>query len=292
MRVGECRLFYTLKDARDCILYLCRAIIYRGDYMYKYNTINVEINDDVAIVRFNRPETLNAINTEMSGELADLFDKLETDKTVRGIIMTGEGRAFMAGADISEMKAWDAEGGRAFARFANYAFSKVADISKPVICAINGFALGGGLELSLCADWRIAADNAVLAAPEVTLGIIPSGGGTQRLARIIGRGRAKELIYTGKKITAEQAERIGIVNTVVPADDLMDEAMKSMKETLKNSSIALRYAKQAIDTGLDMDIANGIKVEINSVGMVFGSEDRLEGVTAFLEKRKPDFKNR
>ena len=260
--------------------------------MYKYNTINVEINDDVAIVRFNRPETLNAINTEMSGELADLFDKLETDKTVRGIIMTGEGRAFMAGADISEMKAWDAEGGREFARFANYAFSKVADISKPVICAINGFALGGGLELSLCADWRIAADNAVLAAPEVTLGIIPSGGGTQRLARIIGRGRAKELIYTGKKITAEQAERIGIVNTVVPADDLMDEAMKSMKVTLKNSSIALRYAKQAIDAGLDMDIANGIKVEINSVGMVFGSEDRLEGVTAFLEKRKPDFKNR
>ena len=256
--------------------------------MYDYNTIKVEIFDEIAMVKFNRPKALNALNIEMSGELADLFNELANDKNVRGIILTGEGRAFMAGADISEMKNWDTAGGREFARFSNYAFSKVSDIDKPTICAINGFALGGGLELSLCCDWRIASENAVMAAPEVGLGIIPSGGGTQRLPRLIGSGRAKELIFTGRKISAAEAERIGIVNKVVPDEHLIDEAVGSMKEALANSSIALKYAKEAIDTGLDMDLDNGIKVEINSVGMVFASDDRMEGVTAFLEKRKAE----
>ena len=142
--------------------------------MYAYNTINVEMQEDIAIVKFNRPKALNALNAEMTYELADLFDKLEKDKAVRGIILTGEGRAFMAGADISEMKDKDAEGGREFCRASNYAYGKIADISKPVIAAVNGFALGGGLEAALCCDWRIAAESAVFAAPEVTLGIIPS----------------------------------------------------------------------------------------------------------------------
>ena len=260
--------------------------------MYEYNTINVERENDIAIVKFNRPKQLNALNKEMTGELADLCEKLSTDDAVRGVILTGEGRAFMAGADISEMKAMDAEGGREFARFSNFAFSRVAAVSKPVIAAVNGFCLGGGLELSLCADWRIAGESAVFAAPEVTLGIIPSGGGTQRLARLIGTGRAKELIFTGKKIKAAEAERIGLVNTVVPDDDLINEALKSMRMALANSGVSLRYAKEAIDAGLDMSLEDGIKYEINSVGMVFASEDRVEGVTAFLEKRKAEFKNR
>ena len=260
--------------------------------MYAYNTINVEMQEDIAIVKFNRPKALNALNAEMTYELADLFDKLEKDKAVRGIILTGEGRAFMAGADISEMKDKDAEGGREFCRASNYAYGKIADISKPVIAAVNGFALGGGLEAALCCDWRIAAESAVFAAPEVTLGIIPSGGGTQRLPRLIGSGKAKELIFTGRKIKSHEAERIGIVNRVVPNEELMAEAIKDMKETLANSAIALRYAKEAIDTGLNMDLADGIKVEINSAGMVFASEDRVEGVTAFLEKRKAVFKDK
>lgn len=148
------------------------------------------------------------------------------------------------------------------------------------------------MEIALCCDWRITTEDEIFAAPEITLGIIPSGGGTQRLARLIGSGRAKEPVFTGKKIKVNKAERIGIINDIVPADRLMEEAVSSLKDAIKNSSIALRYAKQAIDTGLDMDLKNGIKVEINSVGMVFGSEDKIEGVTAFLEKRKPEFKNR
>lgn len=260
--------------------------------MYNYKTIKVEMTDDIAIVKFNRPKALNAMNTEMAGEIADLFDRLETDEKVRGIILTGEGRAFMAGADISEMKDWDAAGGREFARFSNYALSKVADISKPVIGAVNGYALGGGMELSLCCDWRYAGESAVLGAPEVTLGIIPSGGGTQRLARLIGSGRAKELIFTGRKIKADEAERIGLVNRVIPDAALMKEAIRSMRSALSNSSITLKYAKETIDTGLDMDLHSGIKAEINAVGMVFASEDRLEGVTAFLERRRANFKNR
>lgn len=262
-----------------------------GVFMYDYDTIKVEIFDEIAVVKFNRPKSLNALNTKMSGELADLFEKLAVDDNVRGVILTGEGRAFMAGADISEMKDWDTAGGREFARFSNYAFSKVAEIDKPTICAINGFALGGGLELSLCCDWRIASENAVFAAPEVTLGIIPSGGGTQRLPRLIGSGRAKELIFTGRKITAVEAERIGLINRYVQSDELMTEAVNSMRSALANSSIALKYAKETIDTGLDMDLNNGIKTEINAVGMVFASDDRMEGVTAFLEKRKPSFRN-
>ena len=190
------------------------------------------------------------------------------------------------------MKERDAEGGREFARVSNYAFSKVAEISKPTIAAVNGFALGGGLELSLCCDWRIAAESASFAAPEVTLGIIPSGGGTQRLPRLIGSGRAKELIFTGRRINAAEAERIGLVNRVVADDELMEEALKDMRLALANSAVALRYAKEAVDTGLNMALAEGIKVEINAAGMVFGSEDRAEGVSAFLEKRKAVFKDK
>ncbi|GFI61749.1 short-chain-enoyl-CoA hydratase [Clostridiales bacterium] len=257
-----------------------------------YNTIKMEMVDDIAIVKFDRPKALNALNTAMAKELDKLFDGIRNDVNIRGVILTGEGNSFMAGADISEMKEWKASGGREFARYSNYVFSKISDLDKPVIAAVNGYALGGGLELSLCCDWRIASDKAIFAAPEVTLGIIPSGGGTQRLPRLIGTGRAKELIFTGKKLTAADAEKLGIVNCVVSSEKLMDEAINSMREALKNSSIALKYAKETIDIGMDMDLKNGIRNEINAVGMVFDSEDRLEGVTAFLEKRKPCFKNR
>lgn len=260
--------------------------------MYAYNNINVEMHEDIAIVKFSRPKALNALNAEMTLELADIFEKLESDKNIRGIILTGEGRAFMAGADISEMKDKDAEGGREFCRLSNYAFGKIADITKPVIAAVNGFALGGGLEAALCCDWRIAGESAVFAAPEVTLGIIPSGGGTQRLPRLIGSGRAKELIFTGRRINAEEAERIGLVNRIVSDEDVVCEALKDMKAVLANSAVALRYAKETIDAGLNTDIANGIKMEINAAGMVFGSEDRVEGVSAFLEKRKAKFKDK
>ena len=260
--------------------------------MYEYNTVKVEILNSIAVVKFNRPKALNALSTEMTKELSDLFDKLAVNDSVRGIILTGEGKAFMAGADITEMKEWGAFEGREFARLSNRAFSKIAEIGKPTVGAVNGFALGGGLEIALCCDWRIASENAVFAAPEVTLGIIPSGGGMQRLPRLIGSGRAKELIFTGKRINADEAEKIGLVNKVASYEDLMDEAMNSLGRALRNSSVALKYAKEAIDTGMSLDLNSGIKVEINSTGIVFASEDKYEGVTAFLEKRKPNFKNK
>ena len=260
--------------------------------MYEYNTVNVEIVNSIAVIKFNRPKALNALSTEMTKELSDLFDKLAVNDSVRGIILTGEGKAFMAGADITEMKEWGASEGREFARLSNSTFIKIAEIGKPTVGAVNGFALGGGLEISLCCDWSIASENAVFAAPEVTLGIIPSGGGTQRLPRLIGSGRAKELIFTGKRINADEAEKIGLVNKVVSYEELMDEAVNSLGTALRNSSVALKYAKEAIDTGMSLDLNSGIKAEINSTGMVFASEDKNEGVTAFLEKRKPNFKNK
>lgn len=260
--------------------------------MYEYNTVKVEIFKSMAIVKFNRPKALNALSTEMTKELADLFDKLALDDRVRGIILMGEGKAFMAGADITEMKEWGASEGKEFASLSNRTFSKIAEIRKPTVGAVNGFDLGGGLEILLCCDWRIASENAVFAAPEVTLGIIPSGGEAQRLPRLIGSGRAKELIFTGKRINADEAEKIGLVNRVVSYGDLMDEAMNSLETALRNSSVALKYAKEAIDTGMSLDLNSGIKAEINLTGMVFVSEDKNEGVTAFLEKRKPSFKNK
>lgn len=274
------------------MIYLIQQLIKRRIGMYGYETIKVEINGDIALVKFNRPKALNALNGKMTVELGQAFDELAEDKAVRGIILTGEGRAFMAGADISEMKDKDAEGGREFCRASNYAYDKIVGIAKPVIAAVNGFALGGGLEAALCCDWRIAAESASFAAPEITLGIIPSGGGTQRLPRLIGSGRAKELIFTGRRINAAEAERIGLVNRVVADDELMEEALKDMRLALANSAVALRYAKEAVDTGLNMALAEGIKVEINAAGMVFGSEDRAEGVSAFLKKRKAVFKDK
>lgn len=251
--------------------------------------IKTNIQDGIAIVTISRPKALNALNSETLDELVKVCNWVKTDSKIRGMIITGEGKAFVAGADIVQMKPYKSEAGRDYAGYAQSVFNMIEAIEKPVIAAVNGYALGGGCEIALSCDLRIASDKAVFGQPEVTLGIIPCFGGTQRLPRLIGSGRAKEMIFTGKKISAAQALEFGLVNKVVDSESLMAEALEMMNEILKVSPIGVKYAKLAINKGMDMDIMNAIEFEKDLVGLAFATEDKEEGMAAFLEKRKPEF---
>ncbi len=208
------------------------------------------------------------------------------------LIITGIGKAFVAGADISEMKDMNAEQGREFGSLGSKVFRKIELMKKPVIAAINGFALGGGCELSMCCDIRIASSNAKFGQPEVSLGIIPGFAGTQRLSRIVGMAKAKELIFTGNMIKAEEAYNIGLVNKVVESDSLMEEAMKMATKIASNGQIAVKYSKVAINRGYEVDFEAGNEIETSLFGLSFATNDQKEGMTAFLERRKAKFENR
>lgn len=257
-----------------------------------YRFIRIEQQERVAILKLNRPEALNALNSEVLKELYLAVDELEEDVNVHIIIITGEGKAFVAGADISEMKDLDAEEGRKFGNLGQKVFRKIDQMEKPVIAAVNGFALGGGCELAMCCDMRVASKKAKFGQPEVGLGIIPGFSGTQRLSRIVGTGKAKELIFTGDVIKAEEAERIGLVNKVVEHEDLMNEAMNLAKKIGKNAQKAVRYANIAINRGIETDIDTGIGIEADLFGLCFATKDQKEGMNAFVEKRKAQFKGK
>lgn len=250
----------------------------------------LEKEDGIGILTINRPKALNALNPDVINELDKWMDTIEKDGDIKVLIITGGGRAFIAGADIAEMPKWDKAQGKEFAMHGSGILRKLEQFKIPTIGALNGFTLGGGCELALCLDMRIASDQAKLGLPEVSLGILPGFGGTQRLPRLCGMGIAKELIYTAKMIDAAEAFRIGLVNKLVPADQLMDEAKGLAKAIMKNGPMGVINAKQAINDGYDMDIDDALACENNAFAKAFGSKDRLEGVTAFLEKRKPDFK--
>ncbi len=244
----------------------------------------------IAKVLINRPKALNALNSETLQELREVFLQIASDSSVKVVILSGEGeKAFVAGADIAEMSNLSAQEGKAFGELGNEVFSLIENISQPTIAAVNGFALGGGCELSMACDIRIAAENAVFGQPEVGLGITPGFGGTQRLPRLVGEGRAKELIFLGGKIDAAEAYRIGLVNKVVPLEELMPACEKMAEKLLRNSMFAIACSKEAIHKGLDMDLKNGLAMESALFGMTFSHEDQTEGMTAFLEKRKPEF---
>ncbi len=255
-----------------------------------YKFLIKECQDEIAIVKINKPKSLNALDSGVIAELNDCFTKLDQDDSVKVVILTGEGKSFVAGADISEMSGLNATEGNAFAKAGMDTFLLIEKLSKPVIAAINGFALGGGCEISLACDIRIASTKALLGQPEVGLGITPGFGGTQRLARTIGPGKAKELIFRANNIKAEEALAIGLVNKVVEPDALMDEAMKMAKEIASKSTLAVKYAKQAINNGLQTDIDTGMDIERANFALCFATEDQKEGMKAFLEKRKPEFK--
>lgn len=253
--------------------------------------IKFELEDSVAIVTMNRPKALNALNNQTLIELSLVMDYLAKEKEILGVIITGEGKGFVAGADIVQMQSYKSEEGRNYAGFAQGVFNQIESLEKPVIAAVNGYALGGGCELSLSCDLRIASTSAMFGQPEVNLGVIPCFGGTQRLPRLIGVGRAKDLIYSGRFITADEAFVMGLVNKVVEADVLLKEAKLMMAEIVKKSPIAVRYAKVVINKGMDLDLHNALELEKDVAGLTFATKDKQEGMDAFVEKRKPVFKN-
>lgn len=246
----------------------------------------VTIEDNIAFIKFNRPNVLNALNTDTILELERTLDEIKKIPEIRVIILTGEGKAFIAGADISEMSKYSSMEARVFAQNGHRVLGKLEDIDKPVIAAINGFALGGGCEIALACDIRILAENAKIGQPEVNLGIIPGFGGTQRLARLCGAGIAKELIYTGDMIDAQEALRIRLANKVVPLDKLMDSAKEMAKKIMNKGPIAIRMTKTIINRGLDSNLETAKELEIETFALCFSTGEPKDGMTAFLEKRK------
>ncbi|MHB8089990.1 MAG: enoyl-CoA hydratase-related protein [Syntrophales bacterium] len=258
----------------------------------KDKAVKCDIQQGIAYVVIDRPAALNALNNQVIRELGEIFSELEINPAVRAVILTGAGtRAFVAGADISEMKQFSVLEAREFALRVNHAQAKIESIAKPVIAAVNGFALGGGCELSLCCDIRIASSAAKFGQPEINLGIIPGGGGTQRFARLIGIGMAKELVFTGDLIDAQRAYELGLVSRVVPPETLMEEAQKIAAKIARKSLPVLRLAKEAFNYGYSMDLEKALKFEIECFANCFDVEDHNEGMSAFLEKRKPVFRD-
>ncbi|ATD56015.1 short-chain-enoyl-CoA hydratase [Clostridium chauvoei] len=253
----------------------------------------LEKEGNLAIVTINRPKALNALNSETLKDIDTVISDLEKDSNIYCVILTGAGeKAFVAGADIAEMKELNEEQGREFGLLGNKVFRRLEKLNKPVIAAISGFALGGGCELSMSCDIRIASEKAKFAQPETGLGITPGFGGTQRLPRLVGEGKAKELIYTGAIIKADEALKIGLVNKVVPLESLMDEARAVAKKIIENAPIAVKLCKDAINRGMQVDIDNAIEIEAGDFGKCFSTEDQFEGMTAFIERRSKNFQNK
>ena len=255
-----------------------------------YNNIILEIDDYLAFITINRPKKLNALNKETIAELHNAFRDLEEDGGVRVIVITGsEDKAFVAGADISEFADFSVEEGTELARKGHeILFSFVENLGTPVIAAVNGFALGGGLELAMSAHFRVASSNAKMGLPEVSLGVIPGYGGTQRLPQLVGKGKAMEMIMTAGMITADEAQECGLVNYVVAQEELIPLCEKLAQKIMRNSSVAVAAAIKSVNANYTNCI-NGFNVEIENFGVSFGTDDFKEGTTAFLEKRKPKF---
>jgi len=258
----------------------------------EYKNIVLQKEEKVAILTISRPKALNALNSETLKELDLAIDEIANDDSIYAVVITGEGKAFVAGADISEMKDLDVMGGRRFGNLGNKVFRKLETLEKPVIAAVNGFALGGGCELSMACDIRIASSKAKFGQPEVSLGITPGFGGTQRLSRLVGLGMAKELIYTAKIIKADEAFRIGLVNKVVEPEELLTEAKALANLIAGQAPIAVSLCKAAINKGIQLDIDSAISYEAEIFGECFSTQDQTSGMTAFLEKTEKSFKNK
>lgn len=258
-----------------------------------FETLLLEKKGRVAIVTINRPDKLNALNAKAKSELRDLFTSLKTDKTVDVAIVTGKGeKAFVAGTDIQELTELNNESGKDFSSKGQEVFDLIENLGKPVIAAVNGYALGGGCELALACHIRFASETAKFGQPEVNLGIIPGYGGTQRLARVIGWGRAMELILTGAQIDAQEAHRLGMVNKVVPAGELMALATRVAEVIAGKGQVAVRMALKAVNVTQEATLSDGLQLESSLFGVCCNSEDFKEGTRAFLEKRQPVFKNK
>ena len=255
-----------------------------------YETLQYDKRNAIGYVKINRPDKLNAMNRKVMEELVDCFQSLQTDDEVRVVILTGSGeKAFVAGADINELALLDALTGREKALIGQRAFNLIENLGKPVIAAINGFAVGGGCELAMACTLRIASETARLGQPEVKIGLLPGYGGSQRLPRLVGKGRALEMILTGEPITAAEAHRIGLVNQVVPAAELLTAAEKLAQKIVANAPLAIKFALEAVNHGLEMSAAEGQFLEATLFGLCCSTTDMKEGTRAFLEKRPAKF---
>ena len=258
---------------------------------FKY--IIYEKSEGIATITLNRPEALNAFSKEVVNEVLQALEDVKTDGNVRVVVLTGVGeKAFSAGADIKEMKGFTALKARALSLMGEKLCSALENLEKPVVAAINGYALGGGLEVAMSCDLRIASERARMGQTEINIGLIPGWGGTQRLTRLIGRTKEKELVFTGKMIDAKTAEQLGIVNMVFPAEGFREKVRQFAKELAAKAPVALRVAKALINKGADMSLDSAIALEREGFGVVGSTEDLQEGVSAFTEKRKPTFKGK
>ncbi|MFZ5568822.1 MAG: enoyl-CoA hydratase/isomerase family protein [Thermodesulfobacteriota bacterium] len=258
-----------------------------------YENILFTVEKAVAFITFNRPKSLNALNSVLLTEFHQALDEIDADENIRVLVLTGAGeKAFVAGADISELATFNPLQARKFAENGHRAIGRLQALAIPVIAAVNGFALGGGNEIALAADFIYASENAKFGLPEINLGIIPGFGGTQRLPRLVGKNRAKEMIFTGRMISAREAAEIGLVNLVTSPDKLMEETIKTASIMAAKGKAALRAAKHAINKGTDVDLETGCRIEIDAFALCMASSDAGEGTRAFLEKRPAEFKGR
>lgn len=258
-----------------------------------YETLLVDRDGPVVRLTLNRPKALNALNRRLLEELSQALDGIAADDSARVLVITGAGeRAFAAGADITEIAALGPDSARAFATFGQSVFARLETLGKPVIAAVNGFALGGGCELAMACTFRVASELAVFGQPEIDLGLIPGFGGTQRLTRLIGRGRALDLTLTGRRITATEAERIGLASRVVAPGALHDDAVALAKELAAKAPVAIRYVLAAVHEGAELPLEAATRIEATYFGLVAATDDMREGTRAFVEKRKPVFQGR
>lgn len=258
--------------------------------MHQYENLLFQVEGGIGLITLNRPKALNALNADLLKELNSLLDLIAAQEDIYVVILTGGGdKSFVAGADITEMLPLSAMEGRKWAQYGQMVFSKMENLPQPVIAAVNGFALGGGCELAMACDIRIASEKAKFGQPEVTLGILPGFGGSQRLPRLIGKGRALELLYTGDMIDAHEAYRLGLVNKVTSPEELLPTAQNMAQKIMTRAQNAVKLCKATVNRGLDMDLASGISYEAETFGLCFATDDQKEGMHAFVEKRKANF---
>jgi enoyl-CoA hydratase len=280
-------------ETRSCIFLHPVVLSTASKSTMTYTNLLFEVTDHVARVTINRPDKLNALNDAVIGELGLAIGQIESDHDIGGAVITGAGtKAFVAGADIAELSRQGPFDGRARAMVGQSVFRRIERCGKPVIAAVNGFALGGGCELAMACHLRIAAESAKFGQPEVKLGIAPGYGGSVRLPRLVGKGRALEILLTGQMIDAAEAHRIGLVNRVVPGEVLLQETEKILRTILENGPLALRVCIEAVDSALEATLDEGLLMEANYFGLLASTEDMREGMAAFLEKRKAQFKGK
>ena len=256
-----------------------------------YQHILFEMNEAIATITFNRPKALNALNSELLDELSHALDEIAQNEAIKVLVLTGAGdKAFVAGADITELATFNSLEAKLFSKKGHETFNRLQALPIPVVAAVNGYALGGGSEVALACDFIYASENAMFGLPEITLGLMPGFGGTQRLPRLIGKNMAKEMIFTGKMISAAEAVQIGLANKVCPKASLMEEVLKTAKMIALKGKVSLRAAKETIDNGMNVDLASGCIMEMDGFALCMASDDSKEGTRAFLEKRKADFK--